>query len=400
MGNLLAKTVEHAPCGKHSDGDGLSLAVKPSGARSWVVRVSVNGRKRDIGIGAWPAVGLAAARMRRDEIKADAKAGRDPTTRRSEVPTFGQAAELVCNMTRPTWRDPRQGDVWLGRLRKHAAPLWHMRADRISRSDVLAVLHPIWHTKPEIARRIRQGIRKVLGWVMAHHEHMIANAAAEGIDAALPRTPKVANHQRAIHYDDVPEAMQRIQGSEASPASKLCLKLLILTGVRSGEARGARWSEMNFDVATWTIPAERMKGGSAEHRVPLSKQTLHILTDARVLDDGSGLIFPSPLRRGHELSAQTPLSVLRTNRIDSTVHGFRTSLRQWLLECSDASWAVAEACLAHTIGNSVERAYVRQADLFVQRRQVMADWADFISASLAKHRDVHNRVRQVDRDIH
>ena len=383
MGKLSAKSVEHAPCGKHSDGDGLSLLVKVSGARSWVVRVSVAGRKRDIGIGPWPTVGLAAARQRRDEIKAEAKAGRDPTTQRSDVPTFGQAAEEVCDMMRPTWRDPRHGDIWLGRLRKHAAPLWHTRADRITRSDVLAVLHPIWHSKPEIARRIRQGIRKVLGWVMAHHEHMASNAAGEGIDAALPRTPKVGNHQRAIHYDDVPDAMRRIDHSEASPASKLCLQLLILTGVRSGEARGAQWSEIDFDRATWTIPHERMKGGNAEHRVPLSKQALDVLAEARRLEDGSGLIFPSPLRQGHELSWQALLKVLRTNGIDSTAHGFRTSLRQWLLECSGASWAVAEACLAHTLGNSVARAYARQADLFEQRRLVMSDWSNFASSSLS-----------------
>ena len=382
MGNLSAKSVEHAPSGKHSDGDGLSLVVKPSGARSWIVRVSVAGRKRDIGIGPWPTVGLAAARQRRDEIKAEAKAGRDPTTQRSDVPTFGQAAEQVCDMMRPTWRDARHGDIWLGRLRKHAAPLWHMRADRITRADVLAVLHPIWHSKPEIARRIRQGIRKVLGWVMAHHEHMASNAAGEGIDAALPRTPKVASHQRAIHYDDVPDAMRRIECSEASSASKLCLQLLILTGVRSGEARGAQWPEIDLDAAAWTIPADRMKGGSTEHRVPLSKQALDVLAEARELDDGSGLVFPSPLRLGHELSWQALLKVLRTNGIDSTARGFRSSLRQWLLERSTATWAVAEACLAHTLGNSVEQAYVRQADLFDQRRDVMADWASFNTSSM------------------
>ncbi len=150
-------------------------------------------------------------------------------------------------------------------------------------------------------------------------------------------------------------------------ASKLCLQFLILTGVRSGEARGAQWSELNFDLAMWTIPAQRMKGGAAEHRVPLSRQALHILNDSRQLDDGSGLMFPSPLRRGHELSSQTLLGVLRTNGIDSTAHGFRTSLRQWLLESSNVPWTVAEACLAHIIGNSVERAYVRQADLFMQQ---------------------------------
>ena len=215
-----------------------------------MVGVSVSGRKRDIGIGPWPTVGLAAARQRRHEIKADARVGRDPTTQGSDVPTFGQAAERVCDMMRPTWRDPRHGDIWLGRLRKHAAPLWHMRSDQITRSDVLAILHPIWHSKPEIARRIRQGIRKVLGWVMAHHEHMASNAAGEGIDTALPRTPKVANHHRAIHFDDVPDAMRRVERSEASASSKLCLQLLILTGVRRGEARGALWPEVDVEGAT------------------------------------------------------------------------------------------------------------------------------------------------------
>jgi len=242
------------------------------------------------------------------------------------------------------------------------------------------------HTGPDPPPGCRATIAapsQSLGWVMAHHEHIVANAAGEGIDAALPRTPKVANHQRAIHYDEVPDAMRRIERSEASPASRLCLQFLVLTGVRSGESRGAQWSEIDFDAATWTIPADRMKGGNAEHRVPLSKQVLDVLAEARELDDGSGLIFPSPLRQGHELSWQALLKVLRTNGVDSTAHGFRTSLRQWLLERSGASWAVAEACLAHTLGNSVERAYVRQADLFDQRRQVMSDWANFATSTLS-----------------
>lgn len=145
--------------------------------------------------------------------------------------------------------------------------------------------------------------------------------------------------------------------------------------MRSGEDRGARWSEVEFTGAMWTIPADGMKSGNAEHRVPRSSQTLDALTDARELDGTSGLNFPRPLRPCHQLSTQTLLTVLRTNAIESTVHGFRTSLRQWLLERSGVPWAVVKDCVAHTLGNSVERADIRQADLPDQRRQVMTDWA-------------------------
>ena len=303
-------------------------------------------------------------------------AGGDDPAARQKVPTFGEAAIAVHAMNAPRWRNPDHSREWLDSLRRHAAPLWEMQADRIRRADVLAVLHPIWHSKPETARRVRQRIRKTLAYVMAHHEHIASNPAGEGIDAALPSMPKVANHQRAIAYCEVPAAVAAIDGSKACDASKLALLFLILTGVRSGEARGARWDEIHGD--TWTIPGHRMKGGT-EHRVPLSSQALDVLDAARTLDDGSGLTFPSPLRPGEPLSWQAMLKVLRTNGIDSSAHGFRTSLRQWLLECSGATWAVAELCLAHTIGSAVEHAYIRGSDMFDQRRSAMQEWSDFVT---------------------
>ena len=371
---LTAKTVEHAPAGKHSDGGGLTLVVKPSGHRSWVVRLTIDGKQRDIGVGGWPTVSLAEARRKLAELRADVAGGDDPAARGPRVPTFGEAAEAVHAMNAPRWRNDHHSREWLDSLRRHAAPLWGMQADRIRRADVIAVLQPLWHGKPETGRRVRQRIRKTLAYVMAHHEHIAANAAGEGIDAALPPMPKVKNHQRAISYGEVPAAIAAIEGSKASEASKLSLLFLILTGVRSGEARGARWDEIDGDL--WTIPGHRMKGGH-EHRVPLSRQALATLEAARGLDDESGLIFPSPLRPGEPLSWQALLKVLRVNGIDSTAHGFRTCLRQWLLECSTASWAVAEACLAHVLGNQVEHAYLRDIDLLGQRREVMQGWADF-----------------------
>ena len=373
---LTAKTVEHAPAGKHADGGGLTLVVKASGHRSWVVRLTIDGKQRDIGIGGWPTVSLAEARRKLAELRADVAGGDDPAARGPKVPTFGEAAIAVHAMNAPRWRNADHSREWLDSLRRHAAPLWGMQADRIRRADVLAVLTPMWHSKPETARRVRQRIRKTLAYVMAFHEHIAANAAGEGIDAALPSLPKVANHQRAVAYCEVPAAVAAITGSKASDASKLALIFLILTGTRSGEARGARWEEIAGD--TWIVPGHRMKGGT-EHRVPLSRQALDTLDAARSIDDGSGLIFPSPLRPGESLSWQALLKVLRVNGIDSSAHGFRTSMRQWLLECSGATWAVAELCLAHTIGSAVEHAYIRSSDMFDQRRTVMQEWSDFVT---------------------
>ena len=370
---LNAKTVEHAPPGKHSDGLGLSLVVKKSGHRSWVARFSIDGKQKDVGLGGWPGVSLAEARRKHAEIRGEVFDGDDPA-RRSKVPTFGECAAKVHAMNAPLWRNGQHSAEWLNSLRRHAAPLWDMQADRIRRGDVLAVLTPIWHDKPETARRVRQRIRKALAYAMAHHEHIASNAAGEGIDAALPPMPKVKRHQRAISYAEVPAAVEAIKTSKACEATKLCLVFLILTGVRSGEARGARWSEVDGDL--WTIPGLRMKGG-ASHRAPLSRQALDVLDDAADLDDGSGLIFPSPLKPGEPLSWQCLLKILRVNGIDSSAHGFRTSLRQWLLECSPATWAVAEACLAHVLGNAVEHAYLRDVDLLQQRREVMQLWADY-----------------------
>ncbi|WP_428119798.1 tyrosine-type recombinase/integrase [Candidatus Poriferisodalis sp.] len=376
---LTAKTVQHAPPGKHADGDGLTLVVKPSGTRSWVVRLTVDGKQRDIGIGGYPGVSLADARLRAAEMRADAIQGNDPTgaERTSDAPTFAVAAKVVHEMNLPRWRNKHAANEWLASLERYAFDrVGNVPMQRIERSDVIAVLSPIWTTKPETARRVRQRIRKVMQFGMAHG-WVDTNPAGEAIDGALPSMPKVKNHQRALPYSEVPAAVNKIAQSRASEASKLCLRFLVLTAVRSGEARGARWFEIDAANATWTIPAERMKA-NGEHRVPLSRQALSTLQSARALEDGSGLIFPSPLRRGEPLSWQALLKLLRTYDMDTTVHGFRSAFKTWCIEQTATPWAVGEAALAHVVGNSVEAAYVR-SDLFDQRRELMQDWADFVA---------------------
>lgn len=373
---LTAKTVEHAPPGKHADGGGLSLAVKPSGRRSWVVRLTIDGKQKDIGIGGYPAVSLADARLRLAEMRADMADGGDPADRPEPIPTFRAAAEACHRLLEPTWRNGQHSREWLDSLHRHAVPLLDKPCHRITRADVLDVLEPIWLTKPETARRVRQRIRKVMSYAMARHEAIVSNPAGEGIDGALIPQRRVGQHQRALNYAEVPAALQAVRDSRAVLASKLCIEFVVLTWTRSGEARGARWDEIDWESATWIIPGDRMKGGKP-HRVPLSAQALDVLDTARKIDDGSGLIFPSPLYLGETLHSEGLLKVLATAGLDTTVHGLRSAGRTWAEEATATPWAVMEAALSHSKGG-VERAYAR-SDLFEARRTLMQAWADFVT---------------------
>lgn len=376
---LTAKTTQHAPPGKHSDGGGLYLVVKPSGTRSWVARLTIDAKQKDIGIGGWPTVSLAEARQRVAEMRADVRDGGDPAAARtaSIVPTFAEAAREVHRMNLPRWRNDHAATEWLSSLKRYAFDHFgNVPIDRITRGDVLAVLTPIWTTKPETARRVRQRMRKVFSWGTAYN-YIADNPAGDAIDGALPSQPKVKAHQRALDYPAVPGALKLVAESKATPSAKTCLLFIVLTAARSGEARHATWNEFDVDARSWVIPGHRMKGG-VEHRVPLSHQALDVLIDARSLDDGSGLAFPSPLRPGEALSWQCLLKILRTGGLDTTVHGFRSAFRTWALEQPGVAWATAEAALAHNLGNAVERAYIR-SDLMDQRAELMQAWSDFCS---------------------
>ena len=381
---LTAQQAKHVDKpGRHHDSRGLYLNIARGGSRSWVQRITVDGRRRDIGLGPFPTVSLAQARRKAEANRAAVADGRDPLAerRRGAMPTFAEAAKAVHEANLPRWRNAKHAASWMQTLERHAMPtLGAMRVDRIRRADVLAVLTPIWTTRPETARRVRQRIRTVLKWAQAH-EHVEHNAAGEAIDGALPPQPKVKAHLRALHYLDVPGALTVVDATRAARASKLCLRFVVLTAARPGEALSARWSDTDLDGREWRIPGSRMKGG-AEHRVPLSGATLDVLDSAKTLFDGSDYVFPSPLKPGNPLSNMTLTKVLRDSGLArrATVHGFRSSFRTWALEQTDAPWAVAEACLAHRLGNAVEQAYVR-SDLIDQRRKLMQRWADFVTGA-------------------
>ena len=370
--------------GMHHDGRGLYLRVAPGGSKGWMLRATIDGRRRDIGLGGHPTVTLAKARQLAEAHRLAVAEGRDPLAekRRAKMPSFREAAETVHAANLPRWRNGKHTGQWINTLRTYAFPvIGNLRLDRITRRDVLAVLTPIWTTKPETARRVRQRIRTVLKWGQAHGyvEH---NAAGEGIDGALPAMRRVRAHFRALPFAEIPAALETIDASPAGLAAKLCMRFLILTAARSGEARGALWSEIDLDAREWRIPANRMKAG-VEHRIPLSDAALAVLEQARPLRDDPGLLFPSPTRRGKPLSDMTLTKILRDNGLSdrATVHGFRSSFRDWTADTGKAR-EIAEAALAHTVGG-VEGAYFR-SDLYKRRAVLMQQWAAYVTGDDAK----------------
>ncbi|MXW61436.1 MAG: DUF4102 domain-containing protein [Acidimicrobiaceae bacterium] len=380
MSNLTAAKVKKAGPGKSHDGRGLHLRVTDAGSKSWFLRLTVSGRRRDIGLGSWPEVSLADARRKAFELRSAVADGRDPLAekRRAAIPVFKDAARAVYDANRPRWRSERHAANCWGSLEKHVFPaIGCMRVDRITQSDVLRVLTPIWTTRPEVARKTRQRIRTILRWAMAH-EFVQLNMAGEVIDGALPPMPRVQSHFRSLPYGEVADALVTVDQTRSSPSAKLCLRFAVLTAARSGEARNATWDEIDFGAREWKIPADKMKAAS-EHRVPLSDAAHEVLDRAKDCHDGSDLVFPSPLKPGRPMSDMTLTKMLRDAGLAdrATVHGFRASFRTWALEETDAPWAVAEAALAHSLGDAVQQAYIR-GDAFAKRRELMDQWAEYL----------------------
>ena len=253
--------------------------------------------------------------------------------------------------------------------------------DKLGREDVIKLLTPLWTKRPETARRLRQKMRQTFRWALAHG-HIENNPAGEMIDGALPKLPAVKAHLRALPYQEVPAALETIGQAGAGLAVKLAFRFLVLTAARAGEVRGATWDEIDMENKTWTVPAQRMKGGKV-HRVPLSDHALLVLEQARSLTDKSGLLFPSSQRPGKPLSDMALTKLLRDNDLAgrATAHGFRSSFRDW---CADTGKPreIAEAALAHIVGGT-EGAYFR-SDLFERRRLVMEQWATFVTGTGAE----------------
>ena len=384
MGNLTAAFVRSVTKpGRYSDGGTLFLRVTPTGTRSWIQRLVIDGKRHDIGLGGFPVIGLAVARERAFANRVTVAHGGDPLAAKQKPKglTFRDTAERTYEAMKPRWRNEKTPKIWRGVLAKRAYPAFGDKpVDKVTREDVLSILAPIWATRPEVARRLRQYIRATLAWCQAHGHVTGDNVAGESIDGALPSMPSIKQHYRALPYSEVPATLEAL-ASGLNTSAKLCLRFVILTAVRGGEARNAEWSEFDMEAHTWTIPAAKMKRAT-EHRVPLSDAALAVLEQARALDDGSGFVFPSPMKRGRPLSNMTLTKLLRDTGLAErcTVQGFRSSFRDWCAETGKPR-EIAEAALAHAV-KGVEGAYFR-SDLFERRRRLMDQWGAYVTATPA-----------------
>ena len=376
---LSAARVNSAPPGKHCDEHGLILVVKPTGGRSWVQRLTIHGKRHDIGLGGYPWVSLAEARDMAYENRRISRRGGDPRIAKSKaaIPTFAQAAETVIALYQPTWKaGAKTAALWRSTLNTYAYPvIGEKSVADVDMADVLAILSPIWTAKAETARKVRNRIGAVIKWCIVEG-HCDTDPTGDAIGKALPTTPRTRAHHRALPHSEVADAIAAVNATGAAHTSKLAFEFLVLTACRSGEVRLATWDEIDLDAATWTIPAARMKAGR-EHKVPLSGRALAILTEAGEITDGSGLVFPSA--RGKAMSDGRLSKLIRDLGIDAVVHGFRSSFRDWCGEATNAPREVCEAALAHAVRSQVEAAYAR-SDLFDKRRRLMDQWAAYLTA--------------------
>lgn len=379
MGKLTPTLIkELTEPGRYSDGEGLLLQISPSGGKSWLMRVQVNGRRRDIGLGELRHVSLRDARLEAAAIKKLAKSGIDPLEERRKVeiviPTFEQAAKLAHAEMIKGWKNGKHTKQWIKTLELYAYPkLGKLKVDQIEGPIIRDVLAEIWLDIPETARRVRQRIGTVLDWSYANG-FRASEAPMRSISKGLPRQPRKSGHFAALPHAEVPAFMKRLRARGIS-SSRLALEALILTAVRSGEVRGAKWPELDDDLTLWTIPAERMKAGT-EHTVPLSRQAADVFRQAQALRiKGCDLIFPGATS-GSALSDMALLELVRGMELPATVHGFRSSFRDWVAEETDVPREIAEAALAHTLENKVEAAY-RRTDFLAKRRELMKAWGDF-----------------------
>ena len=371
--------------GKYADGGGLYLVVEPSGAKRWLLRTVIRGKRCDIGLGGARLVSLAEARDTALAMRKVARNGDDPLAARRKtrkvVPTFSDAAHTVHKAQAASWKNPKHRAQWINTLSEYAFPVFgELSVDVIDTPEVLKALSPIWLTKPETARRVRQRIGNVLDWAKAAGFRQGDNPA-DTVTRGLPKQPDRDQHHAALPYAEVPSFIESLHQSDISESAKLAFEFLILTATRTNEVLLCHWNEMDLSNQCWTIPKTRMKAGR-EHRVPLSSRCLEILKRAKLLSGDNEFVFPGA-SLGKPLSNMAFLMTLRRMNLTITAHGFRSAFRDWAAETTHFAREVCEMALAHTIKNKAEAAY-RRGDLFDKRRALMNTWSAFVARGNAK----------------
>lgn len=404
---LSAKQVEKlATEGRHADGGGLYLVIDKTESatrRRWLYLFTLAGRRREMGLGPYPGVSLAEARAARDDAEKNVLAKRDPIVARDEArraaakkPTFGEVADALIAAKSPEWRSKRHADQWRAALRTLAAPLRDIAVDEIDTAAVLGVLKPIWSERPETASRLRQRVESVIDAATAqglrggenparwrgHLAHLLARRAA------LSKA-----HHPAMPFTDVPVFVARLREHQSKSLAASALEFTILCAARTGEVLKAEWSEIDLDAKVWTFPASRMKGGR-EHRVPLCERAGEILREMAALREGQ-YVFVG--RSDGHLSHVSMQKVLERLGVEgATVHGFRSTFRDWCGERTSFPREIAEAALAHVVGG-VEGAY-RRGDALERRREMMEAWCRYVEPTVGDNIIEIGTARRPKRD--
>lgn len=366
--------------GRYADGNGLYLVVGETGAKRWLLRIMVQGRRRDMGLGSASLVPLAQAREQAVKFRKLAREGGDPLEERrknhTSVPTFAEAARHLHSETKSTWKNAKHAQQWINTLEAYAFPhIGKMQVDQVKSADILRVLSPIWLKKAETARRVRQRMNAVFDWAKTAGFRTEENPVG-GIERGLPRQNNKPKHHAAMPYAEVSAFMRQLQHDNTRGLiARRAFELLILTASRTSEVLGAQWPEIDFESLVWSIPSNRMKAG-VEHRIPLSPRALRVLTELRELRLDGTFIFPGS-RLGKPMSNMVFTTSLRRMELPYTTHGFRSSFRDWVAETTEFPNELAEMALAHTIGNKVEAAY-RRGDMIDRRRKMMDEWDKYL----------------------
>jgi integrase len=392
------------------DGGGLYLRVSTTGAKSWVFRFQLDGKRRDMGLGPFPDISLADARAKAAEHRKLRHAGIDPLDAKAaqrqaqrvsiaKGRTFRECAVEYIEKNRAGWRNAKHRQQWENTLAAYAYPIFgELPVSAIDTGLLVRVLDPIWDKKPETASRVRGRIEAVLDAATVRGLRQGSNPAQWKGNLAhiLPARAKVrkVKHHAALHFDEMPEFLASLRGREGMAAR--ALEFAILTAARTGEVLNARWGEVDLNAKVWEIPSERMKAGR-EHRVPLPDAALAVLGIARPLalmangeSDRAAPVFPGPRRALPLSTAAMAMALRRMRREDLTVHGFRSTFSDWAAERTAYPREVVEMALAHAVENKVEAAY-RRGDLFEKRRQLMEAWAGFCTAPATGARVVQMR---------
>ena len=373
------------PGRRYADGNGLYLSVRKSGSRSWVQRLVIQGRRRDLGLGGYPLVSLAGARGRAAENRQIARAGGDPTKdgKETTTPVVRVVAEKVIEARRASWRDPSTERKWRRMFDCYVFPLiGDVPIGLVTLEQIRDIIVPIWHGRGSLGYVLRQHLDHVFEWSMAKG-YRSDNPAAK-LKVLLPKVKTVVRHHASLPYRQVPEAVAAIRAADADPAVKLLLVFIILTASRFGEAVGALWSEIDLPDNLWVLPPDRMKAGN-EHRVPLALQVRAVLAEARALNRSDLLVFATVsggrIPRSALSRLLNSLSLPRDRGRRIVVHGFRSSFRVFAGEEAKAHPEVCEAALAHLPPNMTVRAYAR-SDYLEDRRGLMQVWADYVLAAI------------------